>query len=182
MTNHPFCYHTAVTLLSHHSSYTTTPPHSAKFAVTLLSHYCHTTITKAIPSQKINSPKKDLAHILPKLLCFSEKVPHFLENVRHFPEKVPCFPEKVGHYRRGCSPSLLSPVTDVTEKKHKTLGICARTYALTRVKSFTPKDKTSLLSDSFPKLVIARPATPKEKVKYFTFPSFFFGGGVYQAI
>lgn len=87
--------HSAVTLLSHHPSSTTTPPHRAKFAVTLLSHYCHITITllshhyhrshffsknqllssknQCIPSKKSHIfPKK--SHIFPRMSdIFSKK-------------------------------------------------------------------------------------------------------------
>ena len=117
--------HSAVTLLSHHPSSTTTPPHRAKFAVTLLSHYYHITVTPLSPKpfllQKSTSFLKESVHSLEKVPYFPEKVPHFPEDVRHFLEKVPYFLEKVGHNWRECSPWLRSPVTDVTEKNTKLL-------------------------------------------------------------
>jgi len=108
---------------------------------------------------------------------FLRKSPTFSQKHPTFSQKSPSFSGKSGTLLKRMLTLVAQPCDRCDRKKHKTLGICARTYALTRVKSFTPKDKTSLLSDSFPKLVIARPATPKEKVKYFTFPSLFFWGG-----
>ena len=138
MTNHPFCYHTAVTLLSHHPFSTTTPPHRAKFAVTILSHYCHTTITGAISSQKINFFPQRIDSFTRKVPHFPEKVPHFPEDVRYFLEKIRYFLEKVGHNWRECSPWLRSPVTDVTEKKHKTPGN-TRARARVEIKAMTSR-------------------------------------------
>ena len=86
--------HFAVTLLSHHPSYTTTPPHWAKFAVTLLSHYCHTTITEAISSPKINFFLKRISSFPRKSPIFSRKPPIFPRKSPIFSRKCPTFPEK----------------------------------------------------------------------------------------
>ena len=157
MTNHPFCCHTTVTLLSHPPSSTTTPPHRAKFAVTLLSHCCHTTITEAISSPKINFFPEESAHPLENLPCF-------LENLPHFPEKVRCFSEKMGHHRGKHSPRLRSPVTDVTEKNTKLL-VYTRAHARVEIKAIIYRVRPSSIARFSPanmegnEVVDVRPTT-----------------------
>ena len=156
--------HFAVTLLSRPPSYTTTSPHRAKFAVTLLSHYCHTTITEAISSQKINFFPQRISSPLENIRYFLEKVPYFPEKLPCFLENVPYFLEKVGHNWRGCSSWLRSPVTDVTEKNTKLL---VYTRARRMIASLQ-KIKRHALSTHFENLSWQYQLHPKKKVQFFT--------------
>ena len=169
MTNHPFCCHIAVTLLSRRPSSTTTPPHRAKFAVTLLSHYCHTTITGAISSQKnqLLPPKNQcvhskIPHIISKNPIFSRKPPLFSRKSPTFSRKCPMFFRKSGTSSKKALTSVAQPCDRCDRKKHKTPG---NTRA--RKDRFTPKDKTSRPFDPFRKLVMAISATPEEKSAVF---------------
>ena len=134
MTNHPFCCHTAVTLLSRSPSYTTTPPYRAKFAVTLLSHYCHTTITGAISSPKINFFPQRISSFPRKSPLFSRKCPIYPRKHPIFSRKTPTFPRKSGTSSKKALTLLRSLVTDVTEKNTKLL-VYTRASARVEIKA-----------------------------------------------
>ena len=162
--------HFAVTLLSRRPSYTTTPPHWAKFAVTLLSHYCHTTITEAISFPKINFFPQRISSFPPKLPLFSRKHPIFSRTPPLFSRKCPTFPEKSPSFsgKSGTSSKkaltlLRSPVTDVTEKNTK-LCIYARAKSIASLQ----KIKRHALSTHFENLSWQYQLHPKKKVQFFT--------------
>lgn len=104
MTNHPFCCHIAVTpsFLHHHS--TPSSKICCHTTITLLSHYCHTTITEAISSPKINFFPQRISAFPRKSPIFSRKSPTFSRGCPTFSRKSPLFPRKSGTYEESAHP------------------------------------------------------------------------------
>ena len=176
MTNHPFCCHIAVTLLSR---ILPTPPlhpieqnllsHYYQNTVTPLSHYCHTTITEAISSPKINVFPKESAH--------PSKISDISSKKSHISPKNSLVFSKMSDIFSKIALIFWKKRDIIEESTH--LG-CAALWQMWQKKtqnswyirareeySFTPKDKTSRPFDSFWKLVMAISATPKEKSAVF---------------
>lgn len=173
MIKHPFCCHTAITLLSHCCHTILSPPPLHPTEPNMLSHYYHITVTPLSPKpfllpKSTSSPKESAhpskisdisskkSHISPKNSLVFSKMSDIFSKMSLISSKKWDIIEESAHL--GCA-----ALWQMWQKKTQNSW-----YIRAREEySFTPKDKTSRPFDSFWKLVMAISATPKEKSAVF---------------